>query len=135
MTVRVAGVDGGAAQALTARFDGDGVTDVFSLTNLATSAIEGETMVVDETPAGSVDGTNRDFTTIQAVGDSNVAEATAVDGFVDDRDVAVAVNGVTLDLSDYGIVTQGPGGQGDAAYLQHTRYRGPGAIHVPNPPL
>ena len=110
VTLRLEGVAAGSGETLTARFDGDGITSSFGLTDLASSAIQGTTDVLNEVPEGVIDGANRDFTSLKAVGDVDDLGGGGADGFVDTADVVVSKDGVQLTASEYGIVTQQPNG-------------------------
>ena len=90
--------------------DGDGASAVVDLTDLTKVAIEGTSLVGDEAPVGAIDGANRDFATLNVVGDSGEGSDKQTDGFVDGADVAVTLDGAALPLTDYAILVQGPDG-------------------------
>lgn len=103
--VEVSAEAGSPVQRFTARADGDGSTTAFDLTDGLAVTFEGDTPVTDETPSGDVDGTNSRFTSLQAVGDSGIADPNAGhDGYVAKEDIVVTIDGTTLPLEQYGTI-------------------------------
>ena len=138
----VAGIEvtaeaGSPVQRFTARADGDGSTTAFDLTDTETVIFEGDVQVTDETPTGTVNGTNRWFAPLQTLGDSGIAGDNQPDGFWSGDDIVVKVDGMALPLNQYGV---------DANYTAGT-VRGAGAdsltagdgvgdtVHVQDPDL
>ena len=102
--VEVSAEAGSPVQQFTARADGDGSNTVFDLTDPEAVTFEGNTLVSNEQPTGTVDGSNRLFTPLQTMGDSGIAHNDQPNGFWDHEDIVVTVDGTALMLSEYAII-------------------------------